>query len=173
MAAVIQPIALAEMLGYHSQPIMPVQFEGASQTYKKGCPLIYSSGKVITATSTPTSGLIGIAASAATGTTSAQVLVIPFLKSLVFEISIDGTLSNSNAPGTGSLTTANIGTTYAITLDAASGNFYLVTSGGTAVCTLLGFQTNTTNGVTTGAGDSGVVNGRALVSFLASTSIWT
>lgn len=169
MAANIQPIALVETMGLHSFPIMPTQYEAATQSWIKGAPLIYASGLITVASATPTSGLIGIAAAAASGVTNTAVIVIPFLKNLVFEITIDGTLSASNAPGTGSLTTANIGTSYAITQDGASKNFYLVTSGGTATCKLLGFQTNISSGST----DSGVVNGRALVSFLASTSVWT
>jgi hypothetical protein len=170
LAANIQPIALVSTFGLHSLPLIPDQVEGASQTFKKGTPLVWSSGLLVAAGTTPTSGLVGISCAAGQNvTTSPACQIIPFLKSLIFEITIDGTLSSSNAPGTGSLTQANVGTTYAITKDAASGLFYLVTSGGTAVCTLLGFQTNINNGTN----DAGVVNGRALVSFLASTSVWT
>ena len=102
MSAVIQPIACVYGMGVNAVgPMMPAQLEGTSQTFIPGCPLIYSSGLIVTATATPTSGLIGIAAGKASGTANTPVSVIPFLKNLIFEISIDGTLSNSNAPGTG------------------------------------------------------------------------
>lgn len=170
MAAVIQPIEAVKTMGLHSIPVLPNQIEGSSQTFKQGTPLVWSSGKIVAAGATPTSGLVGISAGIGQNvTTSPFCIVIPFLKNNVFEISVDGTLNGGNAPGTGSLAIANIGTTYAITQDAASGLWYLVTSGGTATVLLLGFQTNA-NKTTS---DSGVVNGRALVSFLTSTSVWT
>lgn len=171
MAANIQPIALVSMLGLHSQPILPAQVEGASQTFKKGVPVVWSSGLVVEASANPTA-IVGISTMAGQNvTTSPTAYVIPALKNLVFEITVDGALSGSNAPGTGSLATANIGATYGISKDAASGQWYLDTSksGANQVATLLGFQTSPSSGNS----DSGVVNGRALVSFLSSTSVWT
>ncbi len=170
MAAIIQPIALVSMLGLYSDPILPGQVEGSSQTFKKGVPLVWSSGKIVEASANPTA-IVGISSGPGQNlTTSPGCNVIPVLKSLVFEISID-VASGGNAGGTGSLTTANIGTTYGITKDGASSQWYLDTAKNAAnqVLTLIGFQTNATSG----SNDSGVVNGRGLVIFLASTSVWT
>lgn len=166
MAAVIQPIALVEMMGLYSAPALPQQYEGTTQSYKKGAPLVYSSGYVVEASANPTA-ILGIATANAGGTThQAAAPIVPVnSRSLIFEISIDGAASNNNAPGTGSLAQANVGSTYGITKDAASGFWYLDTSksGSNQVATLVGFQTNATNGTN----DAGVVNGRALIQFLA------
>lgn len=165
MSALIQPIGCVNMLGLHSFPMPPFFLEGASQTWVEGNPLILASGLVTIAGTNPQTALIGIAAAKASGITDNPVPFIPFLPNLIFEISIDGAEGGGNAPGTGSLTQANVGTQYGITLDTASGNWYLDTSkttvGTNTVMTLLGFQTQPT----TTTSYSGVVNGRALVHF--------
>lgn len=168
MAANIQAIGLVSMLGLYSAPMLPDQVEGSSQTFNKGTPLVWSSGKIVAASANPTA-IVGISAAAGQNvTTSPACLVVAIRPNCIFEITIDGAASGGNAPGTGSLTQANIGTTYGITKDGTSGNWYLDTSKNAAnqVCTLIGFQTNISNGTN----DAGVVNGRALVVFLQSTS---
>lgn len=168
MAANIQQIGLVETLGQFSLPLLPAQVEGSSQSFKKSAVLVYSSGKLVEASTNPTA-IVGIACAPGQNvTTSPACQVIPIRPNHIFEISIDAALSGSNAPGTGSLAQSNVGTTYGISKDAASGYWYLDTSksGGNQVATLIGFQTN----ISSGSNDAGVVNGRALVIFLQSTS---
>lgn len=171
MAANIQPIACVEGFGTHSIPMVPNQLEGSGATFKKGNPVVWTSGVIQIAGTTPTSGVVGIANNDASGTANTAVGVIPALPSLIFEISIDGAASNSNAPGTGSLAQSAVGNIYGITEDEASENWYLDTSksGSNQVVRLVGFQTNATSG----SNDAGVVNGRALVQFLGDVSVWT
>ena len=170
MAANIQPIAAVATLGLYSLPMPPNFLEKGSATFVKGNPLILSSGLVDIAGANPTSGILGIATANASGTANTQVGFVAAVPNVIFEISIDGAASNSNAPGTGSLAQSAVGNIYGITEDEASENWYLDTSksGSNQCVRLIGFQFNAA-----GTSDAGVVNGRALVVFLGDANIWT
>ena len=164
MAALIKPIAPDVGLGSWQDSIQH-GIEGTSQTWKVGAPLVVSSGKLIEATTSTSakSGIIGIALAPASGVANTDVMYVPLSPdSLTFQGTIDGTLSSSNAPGTGTLTQANMYTGGTLQKDAASG---------------LWFLNNTATGdfifVAAIGPDSpvGTVNGRVRVVFLHAISI--
>ena len=156
MAANIAPVAAARMEGLYSIPVEH-GVEAASQVYKKGSFLIYSSGKVAIAGANPAS-ILGIAANAATGVTSTDAPYIPVLLQILFELCVDGALVATNAPGTGKPSDLTIGATYGISLDAASGNWYLDSSKSAAnqVARLIEYDSD----------QSAVINGRVRVRIL-------
>ena len=161
MAANIQPLAYVEGEGTYSIPIEH-GIETASQTYKKGTPLIATSGALLTASANPTA-VVGIALANATGVTGADVPFVPALgDSLIFEGSVDGTLVNSDAPGTGKPSDLTVWTTYGITFDPVSGNWYIDSSksGGNQVLRVIGYDVDQTN----------VINGRVRFRWLRASS---
>lgn len=122
----IQPIGAVRTEGLYSIPIEH-GVEAASQSYKKGMLLIYSSGK-LTVWTADADNIVGISCSAATGVTSADVPYIPALPdSIIFEVSMDGALS-TNAPATGKPSDLTIGATYGASIDGATGLAYLDSS---------------------------------------------
>lgn len=130
MAAKIQPIAPDIMNGAW-QEVVRHGIEGTSQTWKVGAPLVLSSGKLIEATTSTSakSGIIGFAYAAATGVASSDVPYCPPASHMItFQGTVDGTLSSSNAPGTGTLTQANMFTGGTLQKDAASGLWFLCNS---------------------------------------------
>jgi hypothetical protein len=164
MSANIQPIMPDVGLGSWQNSIQH-GLEGTSQTWKVGAPLVVSSGYLIEASTSTSakSGIVGIALAAASGTHGADVSYVPLSPdALTFQGTVDGTLSSSNAPGTGSLTQANMYTGGTLQKDAASG---------------LWFLNNTATGdfifVAAIGPDSpvGTVNGRCRVVFLHAISI--
>jgi hypothetical protein len=126
MAAKIQPIMPDVGLGSW-QDAIEHGLEGTSQTWKVGAPLVVSSGKLIEATTSTSakSGIIGFALAAATGVANTDTLYVPPSPDVLsFQGTIDGTLSSSNAPGTGQLTQANMYTGGTLQKDAASGLWF-------------------------------------------------
>src|SRR5258708_6176670 len=131
MAAVIQPIkpdigiSNWQDAGLHG-------IEAATQTWKVGAPLVNSSGSLVEAT-TGTTGyaglIIGFALAPATGVTGADVEFVPALQGLCFAGTVDGTLSASNAPGTGSVAQTAVWGGIGLQKDGASGRWYLCTTG--------------------------------------------
>lgn len=102
--------------------------EGTSQTWKKGAPLVNSSGFLIEATTSTSakSGIVGIALAAATGTSSTDTMYVPLSPdTMTFRGTIDGTLVATNAPGTGSLAQASMYAGGTLQKDAASGTWFL------------------------------------------------
>lgn len=165
MAANIQPIRLARCFGRWNSDSFTQHFtEGAGpQTYKEGAPLIFSGAELIVAPSA--SGLVGIANVKASGVETTDVPVTMFMPYLVFAISVDKVLVGGNAPGTGKPSDFTIGSTYGISVDAASGNWYLSLTAGTlaAASVLIGYDTDQTS----------VINGRAYIHVLQSVTAWT
>ena len=158
------PITLARTYGGWNDDAYTQHFiEAASQTYKKGAPLIFSSGKVAVATSA--AGLIGIAVAPATGVTSADAPVVMFMPTVVINICVDKVLVATNAPGTGKPSDFTIGSVYGISVDAASGNWYLSLTAGTlaAAATLIEYDTDQTS----------VINGFVKARVLQSVTAWT
>ena len=163
MSANIQPIGAVRMEGLYAIPL-EWGIELASQVYLKGNPLVYSSGSLEIAGTNPTA-IVGIAASKATGVTGAPVPYVPALPdSIIFEISVDGTLVASDAPGTGYPSQFTIGALYGITLDPVSGQWYLDSSksGGNQVARLVDYD----------ADQASVINGRVHIRWLRSTTIY-
>jgi hypothetical protein len=131
MAANIQPIR--PDIGFANwQNTVEHGLEGTSQSWKVGAPLVNASGYLVEAT-TGTSGyaglIIGFALAPATGTTGADVEFVPALQGLCMSGTVDGTLSNSNAPGTGSVAQSGVWGGIGLQKDGASGYWYLCTTG--------------------------------------------
>lgn len=106
--------------------------EVASAAWKVGAPLINSSGSLAEA-STVTTGyagtIIGFALAPATGVTGTDVPFVPALGSVTFSGTVDGTLVATNAPGTGSVAQTAVWGGIGLQKDAASGLWYLCTTG--------------------------------------------
>ena len=131
MAAKITPIF--PDIGFANwQSTVEHGLEAASQTWKVGAPLVNSSGSLAEA-STGTTGyaglIIGFALAPATGTTGADVMFVPALQGLCLSGTVDGTLSGSNAPGTGSVAQTAVWGGIGLQKDAASGLWFLCTTG--------------------------------------------
>ena len=133
MAANIQSIRPDITLGlWEGEPIQGgvgalTGLEGTSQTWKVGAPLVNSSGLLIEATTSTSakSGLIGFALAPATGTLNTPVQYVPLSPdTMTFQGTIDGTLSSTNAPGTGSLAQSGMYGGGTLQKDAASGIWF-------------------------------------------------
>lgn len=85
--AIITPCAVRMLTG--GSPV-PVErgIEATSQNYKAGSPLATSSGKLAEAGTNPRD-IVGFAINAATGTEDKEVLYVPAIVGVVFEITID------------------------------------------------------------------------------------
>jgi hypothetical protein len=170
MAANIQPIAPDIGFGtwqdgyVQGGPGALTGIEAASQTWKIGAPLVNSSGKLAEASTSTSakSGIIGIALAPASGITNNPVQYVPLCPDgLSFQGTIDGTLSSSNAPGTGSLAQSGMYGGGTLQKDAASG---------------LWFFNNTATGdfiFVAAVSPLGTVNGRVRAVFLHAISITT
>lgn len=131
MAANIQPIR--PDIGFSNwQNVIEHGIEAAGAAWKIGAPLINSSGSLAEA-STVTTGyagaIIGFALAPATGVTGTDVPFVPALASLSFAGTVDGTLVATNAPGTGSVAQTAVWGGIGLQKDAASGLWFLCTSG--------------------------------------------
>lgn len=124
-----QPVQFIKTLGGWSDAYIEHGYEKASQTYKKGAPLVYDTGQLkedtaqtvgLTATS-----LVGFALSDATGTTAADVQYIAAALDQRFRICVDGGLSGTASPGTGKPSDLTRGQLYGLVKDTASGNWYI------------------------------------------------
>lgn len=139
MATSRQAIFPSQRLGLHHTPVMTAP-EGASETYLRGAPLVYSGGRVDEAGANPRS-IVGIALhngqnNAAEGAVNAQYC--PAIQGVIFEGSID----TSAAEGTGAIALADLGAEYGIT---ESSNLWYIdknkTTGGTnTVARVVGFR---------------------------------
>jgi hypothetical protein len=86
--------------------------EAASQSYKKGSPLIDSSGKIATAGAAP-AAVLGIAFTDATGTTNKPLEYWPIKAGRLYEITFNGTIAQTD-----------INTNVGIVKDATTGYWY-------------------------------------------------
>lgn len=122
--ALIKTISPARRHGLISTPLFS-QLEGASQTYKKGAPLVINSSGYIVEASNPVAlgeQIVGFAAEPGHNTTAgaSTALYYPALPSVVFEgVLEDGTNFDHV------LVQANFGKSYAIAKDTSSGAWYL------------------------------------------------
>jgi len=126
MAANIKPIQVDNSIGGWGSDYIRHGLEASSQSWKVGAPLVVSSGYLIQATTSTSakSGIVGIALAPATGTQGSDVPYAPLIPGLVFSGTVDGTLVGGNAPGTGSLSQANMYTGGTLQKDAASGLWF-------------------------------------------------
>lgn len=160
MSANIKPIRVAYMEGTWGPPTETAP-EAATQSFLAGAPLVNSSGQLAQAATNPTA-IIGIALGQASGVQATPVQYTPALPdNLLFEVSVDGALSGGDAPGTGSLPASALFSTYGISQDGASENWYLDTSKSSAnqVMRVQGFKD-----------PAGTVNGRVYVRFLRTSA---
>jgi len=128
LAALIKPIQSSAGFGSWQDAFTQSGLEGGStQTWKKGAPLVNSSGYLIEATTSASakSGIVGFALAAASGTQGTAVqYTVPSPDVLSFEGTIDGTLIATNAPATGSLAQAGMYGGGTLQKDAASGLWF-------------------------------------------------
>lgn len=114
----------ANLFGQNNAPIWH-GIEAAGQTYKRGAPLINSSGSLATAADEPSAGtVIGIANAAATGTTGSDVPFTPVFNGIIFECTAD-VASGTSVTGTGTIAQADIWNYFDLSLDTTSGFWYL------------------------------------------------
>jgi len=73
--------------------------------------------------------IVGFALAPATGVTATDVPFVPCVSSLSFAGTVDGTLVATNAPGTGSVAQTAVWGGIGLQKDAASGLWYLCTTG--------------------------------------------
>lgn len=123
MAGGIQPIVVAFPVGASSEQTL-TGIEAASQTYKLGAPLVTSSGKIAVGGTNPRN-VLGFADVDASGTTDAEAPYHPALLNMMFEGSLDDTLSGSNAPLTHALAQTDVYAVAGLTVDAATGFWYI------------------------------------------------
>jgi len=112
-----QSLRPAPGLGTHSHPTIIFK-EAAAQTFKKGCPVVFTTGgtTVEEDTSDP-QPIVGVADANASGTTSNDIPVVPALPGLLFE----GILGNGDLTNY-TLLAADVGDVYGLARDATAGN---------------------------------------------------
>jgi len=94
-----------------------IGLEGASETFGAGAVLVEDAAQLDEAAADPTSGIVGIAAQAATGTTGSSIAYYPALEGVVWE----GNLSTGGAspPTAYTLTAGDFLTRYALQVDTS------------------------------------------------------
>lgn len=154
--AVSNSLRVAYYNGLKSEPVHH-GIEGATQSFKKGAPLVYSSGKLVEATdAADQAAMAGMAAHTASGTTDTAVKYVPFIPGVIFEVTL---MTGSEADFT--LVQTNIGLAYAIA-KAASGAWFLDNADTTnPEFRVVGFKDPV-----------GTVNGRVYCVPLAAETIW-
>jgi len=116
--------------------------EGASQAYKKGAPLINSSGKLVIASGAPldtADSIVGFALRDATGVTDSEVLYVPALKGIiVFSAMLEDNVNFNHV-----LAQANQYTKYVILEDTTSKAWFLDENNTTnGIALVIGFQSD-------------------------------
>lgn len=103
-------------LGTHSHPSITVP-EAAAQTFKRGCPLVFTAGgsTVEEDTSDP-QPIVGIAEQDASGTTNDPVRIVPAIPGVLFE----GVLGNGDLTDY-TLLAADVGDVYGLARDGTAG----------------------------------------------------
>jgi hypothetical protein len=151
----LQAMTVARTLGMNTPPIMHGQ-EAASQSYVVGALLVNSSGKLAVATADPTlATVVGLALTAATGTTDTDVSYVPILPGVIFEANLDD--------GSGTLVSAVTHLNAQFGIAVTSGKFWIDQSDTTniRVC-VIGFRDAI-----------GTVNARAYCIFLPGAAPYT
>lgn len=119
----VQPFNNFTAYGMTSVPIrtgaVNGYIEAAGQSWQPGAPLISSSGSIAEAADDVTTGIIGFAAYAASGTTGAYVDLIPAVPGIEFECNLEDQSAGDHA-----LVQANLFTAYAIRQRTANGAWY-------------------------------------------------
>ena len=93
----IRPLTIAPQLWTGGTVAPQVGYVGSSQTFKEGSLLILSSQQLVIATTTPTGGLVGVAAQDAPTTQGAVCQYYPLLPGLILEASLAGATSGALA----------------------------------------------------------------------------
>lgn len=144
---------------YNGLSFEPVHsgIEAATQTWKKGAPLVYASGKLTEATdAADQAAMAGMAAHVASGVTDTAVKYVPFIPGVVFEVTL---MTGAEADFT--LVQTNIGLAYGIA-KAVSGAWFLDNADTTnPEFRVVGFKDPV-----------GTVNGRVYAVPLAAETIW-
>lgn len=148
MAQTLMAMKEAYTLGLNAMPSMHGQ-EAASQSYLVGGLLVDSSGKLAVGAADPSLGtILGIARTAATGTTDTDVIFTPALASVVFEANLDD--------GSGTLVSAITHLWGRFGLAVTSGKFWIDSTDTTNIrVVVVGFKD-----------DIGTLNGRVYCTFL-------
>ena len=130
----VRPMTLAPQ-GLASQMTPQVGYVGASQTFKEGSPLILSSQQLVIATTTPTSGLVALAAADAPAVQGAAFPCYVLHPGLVLEATLAGAASLATVLAAATHFMLAVG----LTLVTATGFWYADTSV-TSCCTIIGFR---------------------------------
>jgi hypothetical protein len=164
MASNIQPIVQGPTPGSWQDAFTWTYAEAASQTYKTGFPLKFSSGGMAVISSVTAPTIAGIAMSNATGVTAAAAQIILPFDPVLFVVSVDTTTTSGTAAlGTGKPSDFTIGTSYALLVDSTSGNYYMGSGTGNPVFQLMGYDPD----------QKSVINGRVYVRILTSQTIYS
>jgi hypothetical protein len=138
-------------LGTHSHPMIAFR-EAASQTFKKGCPVVFTSGgSTVEEDTTDPQPIVGVAEHDASGTTNANVLVSPAFPGVQFE----GILGNGDLTDY-TLAAADVGDLYGLARDATNLGWFVDKQD----------TTNVRVRVTGLKDPAGTVNGRVYFTFL-------
>jgi hypothetical protein len=107
-------------LGTHSHPSITFN-EAASQTFVKGCPVVFTSGgSTIEQDTTDPAPIVGITAEAASGTTNDPVRVYPAIPGLLFE----GILGNGDLTDN-DLDATDVGDVYGLAYDSTNFGWFV------------------------------------------------
>lgn len=164
-AANILPMQLYQTFGSWEDAGTWSFAEGASQTFKAGIPVKFSSGTII-AFASDNDVWAGVSYAAATGTTGSATnlncqIVLP-MPHFVFRLTVDGAPNGGNAPATGKPSDITIGTTVAVAKDGTSGLWYARSTGGNASILYLG----------PGTDQNSLVNGWGLFTVLPASTVY-
>ena len=130
----VRPLTLAPQM-MAAIPTPQIGYVGASQTFKEGSPLILSTQQLVIATTTPTTGLVGVAAANAPAVQGAAFPYYPLLPGLVLEVTLAGAASAATVLAAASHLQLLVG----LTLVTATGFWYADTSV-TSCATIIGFR---------------------------------
>lgn len=131
----VRPLTIAPQMVTGGTVAPQVGYVGSTQTFKEGSPLILSSQQLVIGTTTPTSGLVGMAAQDAPTVQGAAVQYYPFLPGLILEATLAGAASLATVLAAATHLQLAVG----LTLVTASGFWYADTSV-TTCATIIGFK---------------------------------
>lgn len=130
----VRPLAIAPQI--QSVTIQSrTGYVGATQTFKEGAPLILSTQQLVIAGTTPTAGLVGMAAQDAPTVQGTAFAYYPFLPGLILE----GTLAGAASAATVLAAASHFALPVGLTLVTATGFWYFDTSV-TSCATIIGFK---------------------------------
>lgn len=112
----VQPLTLGpQMIAASIAPF--VGFEGVTQAFGRGAVLVEDNAQLDEAAADPVTGIVGISADSATGTTGAECPFYPALEGVIFEANL--ATGGANPPTDHVLVVGDFLTRYALQLDTS------------------------------------------------------